>query len=224
MKVAEGALTLLWEVGIRILSFLDNWLIMAQSQEQLCDHRDLVPRHLSQLELQVNWENSKLCPVQRIFFLCVELDSVSMTARLTNERAQSVLNCLSFFRGRTVVPLKHFQRLLGHMASAAALTLLRLLHMRPLQQRLHPSPEMGMAPWYTSHDHHTDMSLLILPLVRPYLSTAWGAPRTSVPACRCHNGCLQYGLGHYMQWAGSLWVLNGASTALANLLPGVVSK
>ncbi len=79
---------------------------MARAREQLCDHRDLVLWHLSQLGLRVNWEKSKLSPAQRISFLGVELDSVSMTARLTEERAQSVLNCLSSFRGRTVVPLK----------------------------------------------------------------------------------------------------------------------
>ncbi len=136
-KVVEGALVSLREVGFRILNYLDDWLILAQSREQLCDHRDLVLRHLSQLGLRVNWEKSKLSPAQRISFLAVELDSVSMTARLTEERAQSVLNCLSSFRGRTVVPLKQFQRLLGHMASAAAVTPLGLLHMRPLQHWLH---------------------------------------------------------------------------------------
>ncbi len=36
-----------------------------------------------------------------------------------------------------MVPLKQFQRLLGHMASAAAVTPLGLLHMRPLQHWLH---------------------------------------------------------------------------------------
>ncbi len=136
-KVVEGALTTLREVGVRILNYLDDWLILAQSREQLGDHRDLVLRHLSQLGLRVNWEKSKLSPVQRISFLCVELDSVSMTARLTEERAQAVLNCLSSFRGRNVVTLKQFQRPLGHMASAAAVTPLRLLHMRPLQHWLH---------------------------------------------------------------------------------------
>ncbi len=134
-KVVEGALTPLREVGVRILNYLDDWLILAQSREQLGDHRDLVLRHLSQLGLRVNWEKSKLSPVQRISFLGVELDSVSMTARLTEERAQAVLNCS--FRGRNVVPLKQFQRLLGHMASAAAVTPLGLLHMRPLQHWLH---------------------------------------------------------------------------------------
>lgn len=56
---------------IRILNYIDDWLIMAQSREQLCDHRDLVLRHLSQLGLWVNWEKSKFSPVQRIsFFQC----------------------------------------------------------------------------------------------------------------------------------------------------------
>ncbi len=136
-KVVEGALVSMREQGIRILNYLDDWLILAQSREQLCEHRDLVLSHLSQLGLQVNWEKSKLAPVQRISFLGMELDSVEQSARLTEERAQSVLNCLNTFRGRTAVPLKLFQRLLGHMAAAAAVTPLGLLHMRPLQHWLH---------------------------------------------------------------------------------------
>ncbi len=39
--------------------------------------------------------------------------------------------------GMNVVPLKQFQRLLGHMASTAEVTPLGLLHMRPLQHWLH---------------------------------------------------------------------------------------
>ncbi len=71
-KVVEGALTPLREVGIRILNYLDDWLILAQSREQLGDHRDV-----GQLGLRVNWEKSKLSTVQIIYFLDVELDSVS---------------------------------------------------------------------------------------------------------------------------------------------------
>ncbi len=127
-------------------------------------------------------------PVKRISFLGVELDSVSMTARLTEERAQAVLNCLSSFRGRNVVPLKQFQRLLGHMASAAAVTPLGLLHMRPLQHWLHfPGPEVGMAPRYTASRYPPAVSVLPQPLDRPCLSKGRGAPRTSVPAYCCHS-------------------------------------
>ncbi|KAI2666079.1 ORF V: Enzymatic polyprotein [Labeo rohita] len=136
-KVAEAALSPLWQTGIRILNYLDDWLLIAHSRDLLCEQRDLVLRHLSHLGLQVNREKSKLSPVQRISFLGVELDSVSMTARLTNERAQSVLKCLESFRHKTAVPLKTFQRLLGHMAAAATVTPLGLLYMRPLQRWLH---------------------------------------------------------------------------------------
>lgn len=67
----------------------------------------------------------------------MELDSVEQTARLTEEHARSVIACLNTFKSRTAVPLKLFQRLLGHIATAAALTPLGLLHMRPLQHWLY---------------------------------------------------------------------------------------
>ncbi len=182
-------------------------------------------RHLSQLGLRVNWEKSKLSPVQRISFLGVELNSVSMTAHLTEERVQAVLNCLSSFRGRNVVPLKQFQRLLGHMASAAAVTPLRLLHMRPLQHWLHSRvPRWAWRHWYTASRYLPAVSPLPQPLDRPCLSTGRGAARNIVPAYCCHNRCLQHGLGRYMQRAGSLGALDRAPTALAHQLPGAVGS
>ncbi len=113
-----------------------------------------LPRRLaypSQLGLRVNWEKSKLSPVQRISFLGVELDSVSMTACLTEERAQAVLNCLSSFRGRNVVPseapgaygirsFSHATRIASYEATSALATLL--------------GPEAGMAPRYTASGYH----------------------------------------------------------------------
>jgi hypothetical protein len=93
-KVAEAAIVPLSEHGVHTLKYLDDWLIIAHSRDLLCDHRDLVLRHLSRLGLQVNWDKSKLCPTQRISYLGMELDSVNQTARLTEERIQSVLNCL----------------------------------------------------------------------------------------------------------------------------------
>ncbi len=136
-KVVEAALVPLREQGVRILNYLEDWLILAQSRKQLSAHRDLVLKHLSLLGLRVNWEKSKLVPTQRISFLGMEFDSVNQTARLTQERAQSVLNCFKTLSGRTAVQLKLFQRLLGHMAAAAVTVPLGLLHMRPLQHWLY---------------------------------------------------------------------------------------
>ncbi len=41
-KVVEAALVPLREQGVRILNYLDDWLILAQSRKQLSAHRDLV--------------------------------------------------------------------------------------------------------------------------------------------------------------------------------------
>ncbi len=94
-KVVEAALVPLREQGVRILNYLDDWLILAQSRKQLSAHRDLVLKHLSLLGLRVNWEKSKLVPTQRISFLGMEFDSVNQTARLTQERAQSGVSAVS---------------------------------------------------------------------------------------------------------------------------------
>ncbi len=87
----------------------------------VCQYKLLPFKHFSQLGFPVNWVKSKLMPMERISFLGMELDSVSQTAHLTQELAQSVLNCLKTLSGRTAVPLKLIQRLLGHMSAAAAI-------------------------------------------------------------------------------------------------------
>ncbi len=46
-------------------STTSEWIILAQSQDQLCEHMDLVLSHLSQLGLRVNWEKSKLSRCRR---------------------------------------------------------------------------------------------------------------------------------------------------------------
>ncbi|KAI2650056.1 ORF V: Enzymatic polyprotein [Labeo rohita] len=166
-------------MGIRILNYLDDWLIIAHSRDLLCDHRDLVLQHLSYLGFQVNQEKSRLSPVQSISFLGMELDSVNMSAHLTNEHAQSVLSCLKLFRHRSAVPLKLFQRLLGHMTATAAVTPLGLLHMRPLQHWLY-----GRIPRWAWH--HGTFRVGVTPECRRLFSP-WSDPaflRAGVPLCQ----------------------------------------
>ncbi|CAM4578880.1 unnamed protein product [Leuciscus chuanchicus] len=92
--------------------------------------------HLENLGLTVNWTKSSLLPSQTASFLRIELDSVSMTARLSTQRARHVRHLAASFWTGSLVPLKTFQRMLGCMASAAAVLQLGLLLMRPLQRWL----------------------------------------------------------------------------------------
>ncbi len=181
--------------------------------------------HLSQLGLQVNWEKCILSPTQRISFLGMELDSVNLTARLSIERAQSMLSCLESFQRKRAVPLKHFQRLLGHMASAAAVTPLGLLHMRPLQRWLHDR----VPRWAWRHDTSRGLSHPVLlphlqPMVRSCFSSGRSSPSASVQACCCINRCLYHRLGCHVQRACSCGVLDRAPAAVAYQLPRVAGS
>ncbi len=205
-KVMEATLVPLRERGVHILNYLDDWLILAQSHEQLCAHRDLVIRHLSQLGLRVNWEKSQVVPMQKISFLGMELDSVNQTARLTQEHAQSVLNCLKTLSGRTAVPLKLFQRLLGYMATAAVIVLFGLIHVRPHQQ----SPEVGMETRYSPGSDYIGLSHNLQPVERSLVPSGRSAPGAGIQAFCGVHGCLGHRLGSHVQRARSVRGIDGS--------------
>ncbi len=107
-RCMDAALAPLRQMGIRILKYLDDWLILAQSQTVLTSHKTLLLSHLDCLGLRVNFAESILSPSQRVSFLGTVIDS-------------NVNNCLSgashdnsapcFFKEGTARPLKAFQRM-----------------------------------------------------------------------------------------------------------------
>lgn len=200
MKITEVAFIPLREQRICIL---------AQSQDQLCEHRDLVLRHLSLLGLQVNWEESKISSMQRISFFGMRLNSFKQTARFTEEHVWSVLACLHMFKGRTVVPLKLFQMLLGHMVAAVALTPVCLLHMRPLQHWLY-----GQYPRWArkGSTHWVKVTVKPHPVVRFCVPPGRGAPRAGLQAyCGLHR-CLHHQLVQTQEFG---WALSCTGTSMA---------
>ncbi len=132
-KCVDAALSPLRAGGMRILNYLDDWLILAQSRDTLLSHIDSLLIHLESLGLCVNRRKSILAPSQSILYLGVCIDSLEMRARLSRERVAAISSYLRHFREGSSVHLKEFQRLLGLMASASAVCHLGLLHMRPLQ-------------------------------------------------------------------------------------------
>ncbi len=67
-KCMDAALSPLRQMGIRILNYLDDWLILAQSEVELLSHRTLILSHLEHLGLRVNFAKSALSPSQRVSF------------------------------------------------------------------------------------------------------------------------------------------------------------
>ncbi len=222
-KVAEAALVPLREQGVRILNYLDDWLILAQSQDQLCEYREMMLSHLSQLGLQVNWEKSKLSPVQRISFLSMELDS-----HLTQERAQSVLNCFSESFSQTLCKVREEEEqilLVAPYWPTRTWFPELMLHMRPLQHWLHGRvPRWAWQSGTAEGPSHSSLPPNIHPVVRPFIPSGRSAPGTGLQArCGLHRR-LRQGLGCYVQRACSVGGLDGSPTALAHQLPRVAGS
>ncbi len=137
-KCMDAALSPLRQMGIRILNYLDDWLILAQSEVELLSHRTLILSHLERLGLRVNFAKSALSPSQRVSFLGTVLDSAHMRAVIAPERALAIQKLAATFKSDTARPLKVFQRMLGLMAAASPVLQLGLLRMRPLQRWLNP--------------------------------------------------------------------------------------
>ncbi len=131
-KCMEAALSPLKQSGMRILNYLDDWLVLAQSESALLSDKLRLFTHLQSLGLTVNMQNSMLVPSQNISFLGVKLNSINMQARLSEERSQKLISSLAVFKLGRSPPLKCFQRMLGQMAAASTVCKLGLLHMRPL--------------------------------------------------------------------------------------------
>ncbi len=143
-KCMDAALAPLRLQGIRVLNYLDDWLILAHSRELVSRHRDIVLGHIHSLGLRMNAKKSVLLPSQRTVFLGVRLDSVQMQARLTPARIPDLTACLARFKLGHHVSVGTCRRLLGLMAAASPVLPLGLLHMRPFlwwmkELRLHPT-------------------------------------------------------------------------------------
>ncbi len=87
MKCVDAALVPLRLQGIRIMNYIDDWLILAQSHQLAVRHRDVVLAHMKKLGLRhKRQEKCALSPLQRTTFLGVIWDSTSMQARLSPAR------------------------------------------------------------------------------------------------------------------------------------------
>ncbi len=80
-KCINVALSPLRASGMRILNYLDDWLILAQSRDTLISHIDSLLIHLESLGLCVNMQKSILAPSESITYLGVCLDSVKMRSK-----------------------------------------------------------------------------------------------------------------------------------------------
>ncbi|XP_074466705.1 uncharacterized protein LOC141752572 [Sebastes fasciatus] len=196
-RVVAAALSPLQRAGLKILPYLDDWLVCASSREQVMQHTERVLAHVQSLGFRVNLKKSNLEPRQETVFLGLCLNSLMMKASLTPQRVARILTVLRIFRLGKRLQLVHFQRLLGLISAAVLGIPLGLLRARPLQRwlnafNLHPrrdrhvklrvtqSCQRALSPWRDHKLLTQGVPLGNLPSRRTLVSTdasmtGWGA-------------------------------------------------
>ncbi|KAL0152391.1 hypothetical protein M9458_052114, partial [Cirrhinus mrigala] len=132
-KCVNAALTLSMQMPWSCSSYIDDWLILVQSEQMAVQHRDVVLAHMKELGLRLNGKRSVLSALQRTTYLGEVWDSTTMQARLSHARIESILTAVAKLKEGWSLTVKQFQQLLGLMAAASNVMLFGLLYMRPLQ-------------------------------------------------------------------------------------------
>ena len=195
VRCTEAALAPLRQQGLRIASYIDDWLLCASSAAASARDTSTVMSHVAALGFTINQTKSMTTPTQRTDFIGITLDSVSYKARLSQDRVNDLLKCVALFKTGRTLQLGMCLRMAGLMASAISLVRLGRLHMRPFQRwlgslhlptrltrrRVKVSANCALAlKWWSCRRTLTEGVPLGLPLVRKLVTTdasltGWGA-------------------------------------------------
>ena len=119
-----------------MLRYLDDWLVLASSQEEACWAKDKVLSLCQELGIIVNLEKSILTPSQTIVYLGIRIDSQTFRASPTPSRIEKFFSIAEEFLSSKVQSAKFWRVLPGHLASLFRLVPIGQLRMRALQLAL----------------------------------------------------------------------------------------
>ncbi|XP_057296294.1 uncharacterized protein LOC130625258 [Hydractinia symbiolongicarpus] len=120
---------------IRIVIYLDDMLILGRSREEVLMARDTLIFLLQNLGFLINLKKSVLEATQKIEFLGMSVDSVTMSLYLTREKVTKIqTQCLSLYKTREATILELTQ-LIGVLSSTIQAVLPARLEFRFLQQQ-----------------------------------------------------------------------------------------
>ncbi len=131
-KCVQVALEPLQCQGMRILPYLDDWLLCGQSQHQVQQQTRSLILHIEALGLRINYK-SCLIPAQTVQFIGMRLDSCTIQATLTEARSQAIAKTVAKFKIGRRLPYADFLHLAGMLVAATPVVQLGMLQLRPLQ-------------------------------------------------------------------------------------------
>ena len=133
----------LHQQGIRLLRYLDDWLLLAPSLNLCIQHRQILLNLCLWLGLRVNLQKSSLSPAPVVIYLGMRIDA---SAFLVFPKEKRIIKFTTLASSFLTAPqtLKKLEVLLGMMASLIDLIPGGQLRMRPLQFALRLARSQGL--------------------------------------------------------------------------------
>ena len=122
--------------GFRILRYLDGWLVVGSSFQEITRVRNFLLWLCDQLGILVNHFKSTLLPSQRLDYLGMTLQTTPLRAFPTQARVHKALSLVAEFESSRWQPRMVWLSLLGVMSSLSTVVPGSRLRMRALQHRL----------------------------------------------------------------------------------------
>ena len=96
-RIMAPVSAILHKYGVRMLRYLDDWLILASSELACLQSRDRLLTICTELGIQVNLTKSSLVPTQSLVYLGMEIRSLPFIARPTPVRVSNLLRLIEEF-------------------------------------------------------------------------------------------------------------------------------
>ena len=122
--------------GFCILRYLDDWLALGASFQELFRARDFLLWLCQELGIRINLAKTSLTPTQSLDYLGMRLQTSPLRVFPTPKRVLKLSSLVQGFLSCHEHPLQDWHQLLGVMSSMSALVPGSRLRMRALQLRL----------------------------------------------------------------------------------------
>tara|TARA_R110002050_G_scaffold241151_1_gene377524 strand:- start:1274 stop:3166 length:1893 start_codon:yes stop_codon:yes gene_type:complete len=138
-RIVKAILAPLRLQGIRIVIYLDDILVIGESQREATENVQALVTQLLRLGWLINWEKSVLIPTQRLEFLGLILDTKEMVISLPPHRLQRIKRSLSLALAKGCLSKRQLSSLLGSIGSASEALAHQRLHTQGLLREVRRS-------------------------------------------------------------------------------------
>lgn len=114
-KILRPVVALLRKQGVRLIIYLDDIPIMAESVEIAKAHANLAVNLLTSLGFVINHKKSVLNPSQQLEFLGFTVNSVTMTLSLTHDKLRQIRRESKSLLSNNPVSVRELSRFLGKL-------------------------------------------------------------------------------------------------------------